>query len=173
MVNLRSPRYSITIARRATPVLAVLLVLFSVPVMAIGTTSEAAALAGDPVVKPEAEKDTKCLKCHSRDKTKTLEDGEEMSLQVPLSEYASAAHSKEGCTSCHKVIANKNTRRRSTGFPSAASATTPSSEMRCAATATQRYLRNTRAAYMPHLSHSVAAQRPYVRIATPPMRLSR
>ncbi len=30
-----------------------------------------------------------------------------MSLLVPLSEYTSSAHSKEGCVSCHKVIANK------------------------------------------------------------------
>jgi len=91
------PRRSISNACRSVSVLAILLVLFLLPGMVFATT----------VLKPGAEKDTKCLKCHSKNKTKSLADGEEMSLFVPLSEYTSSAHNKEGCVSCHKVIANK------------------------------------------------------------------
>jgi hypothetical protein len=78
--------------------LAAMLALFALPV---------ADLSAELVAKPGAEKDTKCLKCHSKNKTKSLADGGEMSLFVPLSEYTSSAHSKEGCVSCHKLIANK------------------------------------------------------------------
>ena len=99
----RSSYRSITNTRRVLMLLAALLVLFALPVTAFSTTLNSA----EPVVKPSAEKDAKCLKCHSKDKTKLLADGEEMSLLVPLSEYTSSAHSKEGCVSCHKVIANK------------------------------------------------------------------
>jgi len=103
MMIQHSPRRSITHLGRVLPVFAVLLVLFVLPATAFGSTSKSL----DPSAKPGTEKDVKCLKCHSKNKTKALADGEEMSLFVPLSEYTSSAHSKEGCVSCHKVIANK------------------------------------------------------------------
>ena len=81
-------------AGKITTVIAILLAMLMAPGNATGTLSGSAG-------------DTKCLKCHSKNKTKTLGDGEEMSLFVPLSEYTSSAHGKEGCVSCHKVIANK------------------------------------------------------------------
>jgi hypothetical protein len=81
-----------TSANTLGPVLAVLLMLVLAPAMAFEAPSEL---------------DIKCMKCHSKDKTKSLEDGAEMSLNVPSTEYTSSAHSKEGCVSCHKVIANK------------------------------------------------------------------
>jgi len=99
----RSTYRSITNTRRVLMLLAALLVLFALPVTAFSSTLNSA----EPVAKPAADIDAKCLKCHSKDKTKLLADGEEMSLLVPLSEYTSSAHSKEGCVSCHKVIANK------------------------------------------------------------------
>jgi len=52
-------------------------------------------------------KNKKCLKCHSRDKTKTLEDGETMSLQVHREDYVSSAHGEVGCVSCHEAIGNR------------------------------------------------------------------
>lgn len=88
-------------------VLVVLLFICTPPVMATTTSLQSADLSAEQVAKPDAERDAKCLKCHSKDKTKSLGDGEEMSLFVPLSDYTSSAHSKEGCVSCHKVIANK------------------------------------------------------------------
>lgn len=101
------PHRSISSACRFVSVLAILLVLFLLPGMAFATTSGTTDLSNAPALKPGEEKDTKCLKCHSKNKTKSLADGEQMSLFVPLSEYTSSAHSKEGCVSCHKVIANK------------------------------------------------------------------
>jgi hypothetical protein len=102
-----NPRRSISNACWSVSVLAILLVLFLLPGMAFATTSGTTDLSSAPALKPGAEKDAKCLKCHSKNKTKSLADGEEMSLFVPLSEYTSSAHSKEGCVSCHKVIADK------------------------------------------------------------------
>ena len=92
---------------RGLAVFVVLLFLCTPPVMAITTNPGSVDLSADLVAKPGTEKDPKCLKCHSKNKTKSLGDGEEMSLFVPVSEYTSSAHSKEGCVSCHKVIANK------------------------------------------------------------------
>lgn len=48
----------------------------------------------------------KCLKCHKRDKTKLLEDGTEMSLQVPKEAYLASAHGVVSCVSCHREIGN-------------------------------------------------------------------
>jgi hypothetical protein len=59
--------------------------------------------ASDPGFKD----DTKCLKCHSRKREKSLEDGNVLSLHVSVEEYASSVHSEIGCTSCHKAIAGK------------------------------------------------------------------
>ena len=52
-------------------------------------------------------KNNKCLRCHKRDKTKLLEDGEEMTLQVHKDEYLSSAHGEVSCTSCHRAIGNR------------------------------------------------------------------
>lgn len=49
----------------------------------------------------------KCLKCHSKDKTKTLEDGEEMSLQVHADGYNNSAHGEVRCISCHRAIGKR------------------------------------------------------------------
>jgi len=107
MMTTRRPHRSLMQLYRGLAVFVVLLVLGTLPVVAFTTNPGSADLSADPVAKPGAEKDAKCLKCHSRNKTKSLGDGEEMSLFVPLSEYTSSAHNKEGCVSCHKVIANK------------------------------------------------------------------
>ena len=52
-------------------------------------------------------KNNKCLRCHKRDKTKLLEDGEEMSLQVHKDDYLSSAHGEVRCTSCHRAIGKR------------------------------------------------------------------
>ena len=98
-----SPRITKASGCRVIAVSAILLALYLLPGQVLGTAVEAADLD----MKPGAERDKKCLKCHSKDKTKMLQDGAEMSLLVPLSDYTSSAHSKEGCVSCHKVVANK------------------------------------------------------------------
>ena len=64
---------------------------------------DAAALKLEETLK----KNNKCLRCHKRDKTKLLEDGEEMSLQVHKDDYLSSAHGEVSCTSCHRAIGNR------------------------------------------------------------------
>jgi hypothetical protein len=51
--------------------------------------------------------DTKCLRCHSRNREKQLEDGDVLSLHVEKAEYADSVHGDIGCTSCHQAIADK------------------------------------------------------------------
>ena len=52
-------------------------------------------------------KNNKCLRCHKRDKVKTLEDGTEMSLQLHGDDYTSSAHGEVACVSCHEAIGNR------------------------------------------------------------------
>lgn len=61
-------------------------------------------------------KNTRCLKCHSRDKFKSLENGEEMVLQVPREEYTSSAHGEVDCVSCHQAIGNRKHPSRRTNI---------------------------------------------------------
>jgi len=64
---------------------------------------DAAALKLEETLK----KNNKCLRCHKRDKTKLLEDGAEMTLQVHKDDYLSSAHGEVSCTSCHRAIGNR------------------------------------------------------------------
>jgi len=58
----------------------------------------------------------KCLRCHKRDKTKLLEDGKEMSLQVHKDEYLSSAHGEVSCVSCHSAIGKRKHPSKSTNI---------------------------------------------------------
>ena len=49
--------------------------------------------------------DLKCLKCHSKNLKKKLEDGETMSLKVTVDEFEQSVHSVIGCTGCHRDVA--------------------------------------------------------------------
>ena len=49
----------------------------------------------------------KCLICHKRDRTKELENGEELSLQVHKEDYLASAHAGISCTDCHQAIGNR------------------------------------------------------------------
>ncbi|NNK99598.1 MAG: hypothetical protein HKO88_11130 [Xanthomonadales bacterium] len=51
-----------------------------------------------------ANPDVKCLKCHTKNLKKKLEDGERMSLRVEVGEFEGSAHSVIGCTGCHRDI---------------------------------------------------------------------
>jgi len=59
---------------------------------------------------------TKCLRCHNRDKSKLLEDGESMSIQVHREEYLSSAHGEVSCVSCHEAIGNRKHPSKSTNI---------------------------------------------------------
>ena len=78
----------------------------------VGSVMIAVALLGtQPVLALEqvqnqaAERDAKCVKCHSRGLKKKLEDGESMSLKVDVDGFAISAHNVIGCTGCHRDLA--------------------------------------------------------------------
>ena len=52
-------------------------------------------------------KNKKCLRCHSKDKVKTLEDGQELSLTVHKDDYSKSAHGEIACIGCHVAIGNR------------------------------------------------------------------
>jgi hypothetical protein len=49
--------------------------------------------------------DLKCLKCHTKNLKKTLEDGERMSLQIEAAGFEKSVHRVIGCTGCHRDVA--------------------------------------------------------------------
>jgi hypothetical protein len=49
--------------------------------------------------------DLKCLKCHSRNLKKKLENGETMSLRIDVDAFATSVHQVIGCTGCHRDVA--------------------------------------------------------------------
>jgi hypothetical protein len=58
--------------------------------------------------------DDQCLKCHSFERlSKTMGNGEKLSLHVPSEVFAKSVHNWIGCTSCHRDI-NLNTHSLST-----------------------------------------------------------
>lgn len=82
---------------------AALLISLVIPGVLLLASPAEAGTASEPGVKS----DIKCLKCHSKNRKKTLEDGEELSLHVAKAEYANSVHGEIGCTACHQAIANK------------------------------------------------------------------
>jgi len=85
---------------------------------AVTTSTESAETETAPVeevVLTEAEielaailkKNKKCLRCHTKDKVKMLEDGEEMSLTVHRDDYTGSAHAEVACIGCHVAIGNR------------------------------------------------------------------
>lgn len=49
--------------------------------------------------------DVKCLKCHTKNLKKKLEDGEKMSLRIEVEEFGTSVHRVIGCTGCHRDVA--------------------------------------------------------------------
>ena len=85
-------------------------VLYALPAAEISTEPVAVNNApADVVAELEAilKKNKKCLKCHSREKFKTLEDGEQMPLQVHRENFLGSAHGETACVSCHEAIGNR------------------------------------------------------------------
>jgi hypothetical protein len=58
----------------------------------------------------------KCLRCHNRERTKLLENGEEMSLQVHKEDYVTSAHGEVKCVSCHTAIGKRKHPSKSTNI---------------------------------------------------------
>lgn len=58
----------------------------------------------------------KCLRCHKRERTKLMEDGEELQLQIHGESYINSAHGVIQCISCHTSIGNRKHPRKSTNI---------------------------------------------------------
>lgn len=69
----------------------------------------AAAATADPDTELEQvlKQNNRCLRCHTRERTKTMENGEELSLQIQREEFDHSAHREVACTSCHEAIGNR------------------------------------------------------------------
>ena len=80
------------------------------------TASEDATVDEEAKLEAVLKKNNKCLMCHKRDRTKTLEDGDELSLQVHKEDYLSSAHGQNTCTSCHQAIGNRKHPSKSTNI---------------------------------------------------------
>lgn len=93
--------------------------LFSAASIAQETQADAAEEAAAAESAPETPVDVdteleqalkennRCLRCHTRDRSKTLEDGQELSLKIHREDFMASAHGEVACTSCHESIANR------------------------------------------------------------------
>lgn len=85
-------------------------------------TAETPAVTQEPAkeeptkLEKTLKKNKKCLNCHKRDKTKQLEDGNEMSLQVHREDYLASAHGEVSCTGCHRAIGKRKHPSKSTNI---------------------------------------------------------
>lgn len=68
--------------------------------LALLSATSGAALAAASQNDPSA----KCVKCHSKNLKKQLEDGETLSLHVPTAEFDQSVHSGIGCVGCHADV---------------------------------------------------------------------
>jgi len=97
--------------RGAISASAALLVTLVILGAALLVSPAAASIASEQDVNGQSAKsiksDTKCLRCHSKNREKTLEDGNVLSLHVAKAEYADSVHGAIGCTSCHQALVGK------------------------------------------------------------------
>ena len=84
-------------------------VRFAAALLAFGVMMAGALLAMPAVASiadvAVADSDAKCLKCHSKNLKRKMEDGEKMSLHVASADFSDSAHGGIGCTACHQEIA--------------------------------------------------------------------
>ena len=95
---------SISTAQRVIPVIAALFAAFLL--LVAGAVNASVTAQPDQQVSAQ-ESNAKCLKCHSKNMKKSLEDGEKLSLHVAQGELTNSAHGDISCTSCHTAIASK------------------------------------------------------------------
>jgi hypothetical protein len=74
--------------------------------LAIALLAMAPALKAAENQEETANPDLKCLKCHSKNLSKKLEDGDKMSVHIDGAEFGSSVHNEVGCTGCHQDIPN-------------------------------------------------------------------
>jgi hypothetical protein len=97
----------LTLLLLANPLLTQASATASVTATAPATESASETLSEEAQVKAARLKvDKKCMKCHSRNRNKTMEDGEKLSLHVETETFLDSAHKEVGCSGCHIEIAN-------------------------------------------------------------------
>mgnify|MGYP001829268232 CR=1 FL=1 len=69
--------------------------------------SESAPVDVDTELELILKSNNRCLRCHTRDRTKELEDGTELSLKIHREDFMSSAHGEVACTSCHVTIESR------------------------------------------------------------------
>jgi hypothetical protein len=72
--------------------------------LAIALLAMASALNAAENQEEVANPDLKCLKCHSKNLKKSLEDGDKMSLHIDGADFAASVHNVIGCTGCHRDV---------------------------------------------------------------------
>ena len=88
-------------------------VFFSGLSLAQETAEETAPEAADAPVNVDTElerilaQNNRCLRCHTRDRSKTLEDGQELSLKIHREDFTRSAHGEVACVSCHVSIESR------------------------------------------------------------------
>ncbi len=70
-------------------------------------TTESVPVDVDTELEVILKANNKCLRCHTRDRTKALEDGTELSIQIHREDFIGSAHGEVACTSCHEAIGNR------------------------------------------------------------------
>jgi len=73
--------------------------------LAIALVAMAPAVSAAEEYEEVSNPDLKCLKCHSKNLKKTLEDGEKMSLRIEVPDFETSVHRVIGCTGCHRDVA--------------------------------------------------------------------
>ena len=73
----------------------------------LAVTLQLVPVAASMADESTSDHDTKCLVCHAMKLTKSLDNGDQLSLQVSVADFTESVHSSFGCTSCHQDIANR------------------------------------------------------------------
>jgi len=74
----------------------------------VATTLQFVPVVTSMAAEIASNRDTKCLACHSMNLTKSLGDGERLSLHVPAADFTESVHANFGCTSCHQEVGNRD-----------------------------------------------------------------
>jgi len=75
--------------------------LLAISLLGMAPAPGMAQTPGEEISNP----DLKCLKCHSKNLKKKLEDGESMLLRIEATDFEKSVHHVIGCTGCHRDVA--------------------------------------------------------------------
>jgi hypothetical protein len=82
--------------------------------LALAFSLVTAASAAAPAASALSKDDIACLACHASAIEKTLANGEQLSLRIPVRNFASSVHASSGCEACHSDLAAGHDKRANT-----------------------------------------------------------